>query len=86
MNSKINKLPYKIKYIQFRNEQNIFNKPLIDTSNPIVAGILGKKYEPGFGLSEKWSVKLVDFIDAELTEQQITDSFWNITQFKKLCQ
>lgn len=32
LNSKINKLPYKIKYIQFRNEQNIFNKPLIDTS------------------------------------------------------
>jgi hypothetical protein len=58
----------------------------IDTSNPIVAGILGKKYEPEYGLSEKWSVKLVDFIDAELTEQQITDSFWNITQFKKLCQ
>lgn len=58
----------------------------IDTSNPIVAGILGKKYEPEYGLSEKWSVKLVDFIDAELTEQQITDSFWNITEFKKLCQ
>lgn len=58
----------------------------IDTSNPIVAGILGKKYEPKFGLSEKWSVKLVDFIDAELTEQQVYDSFWNITQFRKLCR
>jgi hypothetical protein len=58
----------------------------IDTSNPIVAGILGKKYEPNYGLSEKWSVKLVDFIDAELTEQQIYDSFWNITQFRKFCR
>ena len=58
----------------------------VDTSNPIVAGILGKKYEPDFGLMEKWSVKLVDFIDAELTEQQIYDSFWNITQFRKLCR
>jgi len=58
----------------------------IDTSNPIVAGILGKKYELEYGLSEKWSVKLVDFIDAELTEQQINDSFWNITQFRKLCR
>lgn len=58
----------------------------IDTSNPIVAGILGKKYEPNFGLMEKWSVKLVDFIDAELTEQQIYNSFWNVTQFRKLCQ
>lgn len=57
----------------------------IDTSNPIVAGILGKKYEPEYGLSEKWSVKLVDFIDAELTEQQVYDSFWNITQFRKFC-
>lgn len=58
----------------------------VDTSNPIVAGILGKKYEPEYGLSEKWSVKLVDFIDAELTEQQVYDSFWNITQFRKLCR
>jgi hypothetical protein len=58
----------------------------VDTSNPIVAGILGKKYEPEFGLSEKWSVKLVDFIDAELNNQQISDSFWNITQFRKLCK
>lgn len=58
----------------------------VDTSNPIVAGILGKKYEPNFGLMEKWSVKLVDFIDAELTEQQVYDSFWNITQFRKLCR
>jgi hypothetical protein len=58
----------------------------IDTSNPIVAGILGKKYEPEYGLSEKWSVKLVDFIDAELSTQQIYDSFWNITQFRNLCR
>lgn len=58
----------------------------VDTSNPIVAGILGKKYEPNFGLMEKWSVKLVDFIDAELNEQQVYDSFWNITQFRKLCK
>ena len=58
----------------------------IDTSNPIVAGILGKRYEPEYGLSEKWSVKLVDFIDAELTTQQIYDSFWNITQFRNLCR
>ena len=58
----------------------------IDTSNPIVAGILGKKYEANYGLMEKWSVKLVDFIDAELTTQQIYDSFWNITQFRNLCK
>lgn len=58
----------------------------VDTSNPIVAGILGKKYELEYGLSEKWSVKLVDFIDAELTEQQIYDSFWNITQFRNFCR
>jgi hypothetical protein len=69
-------------------ENNLLSEYIetIDTSNPIVAGILGKKYEPEYGLSEKWSVKLVDFIDAELTEQQITDSFWNITQFRKLCR
>jgi len=58
----------------------------IDTSNPIVAGILGKRYEAKLGLREKWSVKLVDFIDANLTEEQVLNSFYNITEFKKLCK
>lgn len=58
----------------------------IDTSNPIVAGIMGKKYEPSFGLTEKWSVKLVDFIDAELSETQVAGAFYNVAEFRNICR
>lgn len=55
----------------------------LDTSNPIVAGILGKKYEAN-GLEEKWSVKLVDYINAELTVDQIQTSWYNVNMFRRI--
>jgi hypothetical protein len=55
----------------------------IDTSNPIVAGMLGKKYKE-HGLDEKWSYKLVDFINAELTTQQLKDVWYNVNMFRKI--
>lgn len=58
----------------------------IDTSNPIVAGILGKRYEERFGLLEKWSCKLVDYISAEVTDKQIQDIQHNVLQFRQLCR
>lgn len=58
----------------------------VDTSNPIVAGILNKKYNPVYGLHEKWSVKLVDFIDSELDTQQLQNSLYNISIFRRLCK
>ena len=39
----------------------------IDTSNPIVAGILHKHYNSNNGLTEKWSCKLVDYINADIS-------------------
>jgi len=55
----------------------------IDTSNPIVAGLLNKRYEEPHGLKEKWSVKLVDFIGVQPNYQQLKDIFYNIGIFKK---
>ncbi len=55
----------------------------VDTSNPIVAGLLGKRYEEPYGLKEKWSVKLVDFIETQPNYQQLKDIFCNISMFKK---
>ena len=55
----------------------------IDTSNPIVAGMLGKRYME-HGLDEKWSCKLVDFINAELSVQQIKDVWYNVNMFRKI--
>lgn len=55
----------------------------IDTSNPIVAGILGKRYDTS-GLEEKWSVKLVDFINTELNAEQLKDAWYNVNSFRKI--
>ena len=55
----------------------------IDTSNPIVAGLLGKRYDSVYGLKEKWSVKLVDFIETQPNYEQLKDIFCNIVMFRK---
>lgn len=55
-----------------------------DTSNPVVAGIVGKTYIKGIGLREKPSVLLADLIDHEVTEQQREDIIYNTTEFKKI--
>ena len=55
----------------------------IDTSNPIVAGMLGIRYKE-HGLDEKWSQKLVDFIEADLSAQQLMDSWYNVDMFRKI--
>lgn len=57
----------------------------IDTSNPIVAAILHKKYNPTYGLHEKWSVKLVDYIGANITRDQLELAFYNTSLFRKFC-
>ena len=58
----------------------------IDTSNPIVAAILHKRYNPVYGLHEKWSVKLIDYIGANITREQLELAFYNTTLFRKFCQ
>ena len=57
----------------------------IDTSNPIVAAILHKKYNPVYGLHEKWSVKLVDYINANITRDQLELAFYNTSLFRRFC-
>ena len=54
----------------------------IDTSNPIVHGIKGIKYEYG-GLQNKESIKLVDLLDVDITTEQLYDINHNITYFRK---
>ena len=57
----------------------------IDTSNPIVAGILNNMYDESFGLNEKWSFKLVDFINTNLTSTQQTVALKNVETFRTFC-
>ena len=54
----------------------------IDTSNPIVHGIKGIKYEYG-GLQTKESIKLVDLLDVDITNEQLYDIIHNVSYFRK---
>lgn len=55
----------------------------VDTSNPVVAGILGYKYQEPYGVLDKWPCILVDFIEHTLREDQRRLVFQNITLFRK---
>lgn len=67
--------------LYFHNKINSFITS-IDTSNPIVAGLLGHRYDEDYGLKVKWHTKLVDLIDATPNQQQLKDIFYNIFTFK----
>ncbi len=54
----------------------------IDTSNPVVHGINGISYEP-FGLRDKVKTKLIDYMDEELTPEQIHIVMSNIRKFRE---
>jgi hypothetical protein len=56
----------------------------VDTSNPVVGGILNKRYIKDIGLREKPSVLLADLIDHEVTSEQAEDIIYNTTQFKHI--
>ncbi len=65
-------------------DNNIYNIKSVDTSNPIVAGIKGLRYNDTFGLDCKPSTLLADLIDHEPTDDQIEDIMYNTTMFKKI--
>jgi len=53
----------------------------VDTSNPIVHGIKGIKYDYS-GLQTKESIKLVDLLNIEITKEQVDDINHNINYFR----
>jgi hypothetical protein len=55
-----------------------------DTSNPVVAGIVGKTYIKDIGLREKPSVLLADLIDQQLDSRQQHDIWYNVNEFKAI--
>ena len=71
---------------EFRHyvDNNIHNIVSCDTSNPVVAGIKGLRYDCDFGLSTKPSIKLADLIDTSLDDEQIELIKYNVDQFKKI--
>jgi len=55
----------------------------VDTSNPIICGALGIRYQEG-GLLTKPSNKIEEFMEQDLTKN-LEDIIFNINAFKKFC-
>lgn len=73
-------------YEEFRLNKELYKKSSIeslDTSNPIVAGIMNLKYDGINGLQEKPSIKLCELINCELTREQIRKILYNIIIFRE---
>lgn len=56
----------------------------IDTSNPVVAGIKGIRYNSTNGLEDKPSEKLFTLINYSPTQEQISDIEYNINMFNAI--
>lgn len=69
---------------EFKHYVNIPSIRSVDTSNPVVAGILNKRYIKNIGLYDKPSVLLADLIDHEVTTEQAEDINYNAKEFKKI--
>ena len=58
----------------------------LDTSNPVVAGLKGMRYEQVssqvWGLNDKPKEKLYTMINMEVSQEQLADIMFNITKFR----
>lgn len=55
-----------------------------DTSNPVVAGMVGARYIKGVGLYSKPTIKLADKINANISADRLEDILYNVNEFKYL--
>jgi len=65
-------------------DNNIYNIRSVDTSNPVVAGIKGLRYNDSMGLYQKPKTLLADLIGHEVTPEQMNDIMYNTGMFKKI--
>ena len=68
-------------YIPVASELNIRS---LDTSNPVVAGLLGHRYMANQGLNHKPSQMLADMIATQPDLDQMDDIIFNTKQFKNI--
>lgn len=57
----------------------------IDTSNPVVHGLIGQRYFGLAGLPAKHPVKLADYIDRSVTAAEWRNIEYNIDTFRRMC-
>jgi len=68
-------------YTSVASELNIRS---LDTSNPVVAGLLGHRYMANQGLNHKPSQMLADMIATQPDLDQMDDIIFNTKQFKNI--
>jgi len=69
---------------EFADYSSIKSIRSVDTSNPVVAGIVGERYLKGIGLLDKPSILLADLIKEGISPDQREDILYNTSEFKKL--
>ncbi|NDH49328.1 MAG: hypothetical protein EBY41_02050 [Proteobacteria bacterium] len=57
----------------------------IDTSNPVVSGLLGHRYNDVQGLLDKPSQKLYTMINSEVNDEQRSNVIYNVDRFRAIC-
>lgn len=72
------------KEFRYYVDNNVYNIKSVDTSNPVVAGIKGYRYNDTFGLDHKPSTLLADLIDHQVTDDQLDNIKHNTEMFKKI--
>lgn len=55
----------------------------LDTSSPIVHGLLHQKYDNNFGIPEKANLKLVELIDRAVDRETLACILYNVKKFKE---
>lgn len=68
----------------YKGSKGIHNIHSIDTSNPVMAGLNGWRYNSTFGLETKIPQKLVERIDDKVSETQWDAIRYNIKQFRHM--
>lgn len=63
---------------------NILNIETLDTSNPVVHGLLDIWYGKN-GLEDKQQTKMIDLFESDITPKQVSCIEFNVQQFKKFC-
>lgn len=74
-------LPQEFRYYV---DNNIPAIKSLDTSNPVVCGLQGVKYQADFGLQTKPSVKLFELINSVPTADQIDTISYNLEMFRRI--
>lgn len=69
--------------LSFYKNNNIYNIRSIDTSNPIMAGMNGLRYNGNLGLKYKPKGLMADHINDQLSDEQINLIEYNVECFKK---